>query len=187
MFRLISHFCVQVLIAARVRSTTEGYVFTGVCLLRGRGTPVFGPKSLLRERYPSIWSQVPSGEGAVSGPWSIMGGTPGQHLGVPTTQQYRGTPWTDRGAPWKDRNTLLGGNRRTQHAAGGTPLTVTQDDCLVEFISSFHKHPYLTDLTLQLEKITFIPDQCQNVSYCKVRVHTFGKRFVCVPHHEVTV
>ena len=57
-----------VFIAVRVRSMTEGYVFTGVCLLTWGVTPVSGLRSLpslcshvLPWGCLSLWSHVPSG------------------------------------------------------------------------------------------------------------------------------
>ena len=83
----------HLLITARVRSTTGGYVFTGVCLFKGVG-------------YPGLWSQVPSqplvpgpfwGATPISGPRSLLEGTPDLAGGHPRPKW--GTPWPGLGYP----------------------------------------------------------------------------------------
>ena len=88
----------KLLITARVRSTTGGCVFAGVCLsVNTGGYPVSGPRS-----FPSLWSHVLSGGGGYP--------SPGQ--GVPQSQAgvY---PRTGLGYP------------QAGYAASGMPLAVS--------------------------------------------------------------
>ena len=98
-------------ITARVRSTTGGYVFTGVCLFNFRGGY---PIPIHPYPYPSL-----SGRGGgVPDPALDGGGTP--------TLDGGGTPSPHpRVPPPGIASTCYG------YAAGGVPLTFTQEDFLV--------------------------------------------------------
>ena len=148
---------------ARVRSTREGTVFTGVCLStsrggtylprRGGGLPTFpvpdvGGTHLRRSRWGGVptlarWgvylpSQFPGG-GYL--PWMGEGGTYlGWGEGVPTLDGG-GVPTLDGGRrylPWMgEGGTYLGWGGVylpfTGYATGGMPLAFMQEDCFFLF------------------------------------------------------
>ena len=138
-----------------VRSTTEGYVFTGVCLLTpgGGGTPANGgavpkgtypPRSRWGERVPQgIYPPSRSRQGGTYPPPGPDGGRgypkvstlhPGQDRGYPNV------PTPDQGiyAPPSSQPGLMGLDNiwSTWYAAVGMPLAFTQEDFLVSIYSN---------------------------------------------------
>ena len=84
----------KVIITARVRSTTGGYVFTGVCLFGGGGYPSLwsqilsrggGTPASARRSTPSLWSRSFLGERGYPSLCSLVPGPfPGEGMeGVP--------------------------------------------------------------------------------------------------------
>ena len=91
----------------------EGNVFTDVCLST-RGTPVSGPTSLL-ERYPNLWSYVPSGV-----PQSRVGVPLRQNRGYPPPDRTGAIPLTGQGYPPAQYMP------RTGYATGSMPLVFSR-------------------------------------------------------------
>ena len=110
------------------------------------GATASGPRSFLGEGYPSLWSQVLSGGVPQAMPGQGYPSPPSQDMGTPSPGQHRGTPFPVarvevppfparigvcpqpgyRGTPTPDRRA------NACYAAGGTPLAITQEDCLVQ-------------------------------------------------------
>ena len=112
----------------------RGKVMFSLCLsTRGEGvlcSLVSGPS--WGRGYPSLWSQVPSGGRGYPCPgpcWAGGGGTLVRTSTLlPLPQPRPGQGYTPTPIP---RDNMLG----TRYAAGGTPLTVTQEDFLVLIIN----------------------------------------------------
>ena len=122
------------IITAPVQSTTEGYVFTSVCLLRrGSGCRmVTGPRSF------------PGEGGPVSGPVP----SPVKGKGVPQPAQD-GTPWLGQGyptPPHQDRKDSHKGYPHTPQPGQGYPLSQDgvpllghkSEYCYIEAVSLLH-------------------------------------------------